>query len=83
MRSMGGPYKELALVDVLAPPIGVFDLLAEDQRHLEEEEVPLPALADQGLGVPHLEGVLQDQLPLGLQVLIKTWEETSWVLGPV
>ena len=76
-----GPYEELALVDVLAPPVGVLDLLAEDQRHLEEEEVPLTALADQGLGVPHLEGVLQDQLPLGLQVLIKTWEETRRVLG--
>jgi len=61
-----GPYKELALVNVFAPPIGVLDLLAEDQRHLKQEEVALAALADQSLGVPHLEGVLQDQLPLRL-----------------
>ena len=62
--------------------VGVLDLLAEDQGHLEQEEVALAALADESLGVPHLEGVLQDELALGLQVLIEAWEETRRALGP-
>ena len=51
--------------------VGVLDLLAEDQGHLEQEEVALAALADQGLGVPHLEGLLQDQLALGVDVPVE------------
>lgn len=53
-------YKEFALVDVFAPSIGIFNLLAEDKRHLEEEEVALSAFPDQSLGIPNLEGLLED-----------------------
>ena len=60
-------YHEPGLVDVLGLPVGVLDLLAEDQVKLEEEDVPLLGLADDDvLGVPHLEAVLKDHLPQGL-----------------
>lgn len=72
MKSWENTYKELALVDVFAPAIGIFNLLAEDKRHLKEEEVALSALSDQSLGIPHLEGFLEDQFSLRLNVLIKT-----------
>lgn len=72
MKSWENTYKEFALVDVFAPAVGIFNLLAEDKRHFEEEEVALSALPDQCLGIPHLEGLLEDQFSLRLNVLIKT-----------
>ena len=52
-------YHEPGLVDVLGLPVGVLDLLAEDQVKLEEEDVPLLGLADDDvLGVPDLEAGL-------------------------
>lgn len=66
-------HEEFALVDVFAPAVGVFHLLAEDKRHLEKEEVPLSTLADQSLWVPNLKGLLKDELTLGLNVFIKSW----------
>lgn len=72
MTSREDTYKEFALVDVFAPAVGIFNLLAEDKRHLEEEEVALSALPDQSLGIPHLEGLLEDQFSLRLNVFIKT-----------
>ena len=65
-------YHELALVVVFAPAGGVLDLLAEDKTHLEEEEVSVAALTNQRLGIPHLEGLLKDQLPLRLNTLRET-----------
>jgi len=56
--------------------VRVLDLLAEDEGHLEEEEVALAALADQRLGVPHLEGLLQDQLALGVDVPVEACGHT-------
>lgn len=35
------------------------------------------AFTNEGLGVPHLEGLLQDQLPLRLYVLIETCREST------
>lgn len=64
-------YKELALVQVLAAAIGVFDFFAEDQGHFEEEEVPVTTLPDQSLGIPHLEGLLKYQFSLGVNIPIK------------
>lgn len=64
-------YKELALVEVLAAPVGVFDFFAKDQGHLEEEEVSVATLPDQSLGIPYLEGLLKYQLSLGVYVTIK------------
>lgn len=72
MKLWENTYKEFALVDVFAPAIGILNLLAKDKRHLEEEEVPLSALPDQSLGIPYLEGLLQDKFSLRLNVLIKT-----------
>jgi len=69
------PYKEFALVDVFAPAVGVLDLLAEHEGHLEEEEVALSALTDQSLWIPDLERILENELSLGLDVLIKTCEK--------
>lgn len=66
-------HEELALVDVFAPAVGVFHLLAEDEGHLEKEEVPFSTFADQGLRVPNLKGLLKDELTLGLDVFIKSW----------
>lgn len=68
-------YKEFALVDILAPAVWVLDLLAEDERHLEEEEVALSTLADQSLWIPNLKRLLEDELALGLDIFIKTWED--------
>lgn len=64
-------YKELALVQVLAAPVGVFDFFAEDQGHLKEEEVSVATLPDQSLGIPNLEGLLEYQLSLGVDVSVK------------
>lgn len=57
-------YKEFALIDVFAPAIRVFDLLAENKRHLKEEEVALSSLSDQSLWIPDLEGILENELAL-------------------
>lgn len=65
-------YKELALVEVFAAPIGVFDFFAEDQGHFEEEEVSVTTLTDESLGIPNLEGLLENQLSLRINVPIKT-----------
>lgn len=70
--SPSSTYKQFALVDVFAPAVRVFDLLAEDKRHLKEEEVALSTLTNQGLWVPHLERLLQDELTLGLNIFIKS-----------
>ncbi|TNN54901.1 hypothetical protein EYF80_034931 [Liparis tanakae] len=76
-RFTASPYKEFALVDVFAPAVGVLDLLAEHEGHLEEEEVALSTLTDQSLWIPDLERILEDELSLGLDVLIKTCERKS------
>lgn len=72
-------YKEFALVDVFAPAIGVLDLLAEDKRHLKKEEVALSSLTDQSLWIPNLKRLLQDELALGFDIFIKTWENKGEV----
>lgn len=64
-------HKEFALVQVLAAPVGVFDFFAEDQGHLEEEEVSVATLPDQSFGIPDLKGLLKDQLSLGVDVSVK------------
>lgn len=66
------PYEELALVEVFAAPVGIFDVFAEDQRHLKQEEVSVATLSDQGLGIPDLEGFLEYQLSLGVNVPIES-----------
>lgn len=65
-------YEKLALVEVFTAPIGVFHLFAEDQGHFEEEEVSITTLTDKSLGIPYLEGLLEYQLSLGVNVPIKT-----------
>lgn len=70
-------YKQLALVQVFASPIRIFDFFAEDQGHLKEEEVPVAALTNQSLGIPHLEGLLKYQLSLGVNVSIKSWSSAG------
>lgn len=67
-------YKELALIEVFAPAVGVFHLLAEYKGHLKKEEVALSTLTDESLWVPNLKGLLKDELPLGLNVFIKSWQ---------
>ena len=52
------------LVDVLGLPI-VFDLLAEEEIEVEQEEVTIAAFSDQTLAVPHQERVLQNHLKTG------------------
>lgn len=66
-------HKELALVEVFAASIGVFDFFAEHQGHFEEEEVSIATLADESLGIPNLEGLLEYQLSLRVNVPIETW----------
>lgn len=83
IKSWEKSYKEFAFVDVFAPAIGIFNLLAKDKRHLEEEEVTLSALSDQSLRVPDLEGLLEDQFSLRLNVLIKTLEDTEDTLSHI
>lgn len=60
---------------VLGSPSRVFDLLAEDQGELKQEEVSVPSLSDQRAWIPNLEAVLQDQFTLYLKVFLKSWEE--------
>lgn len=64
-------YKQLALVQVFAAPVRIFDFFAKHQGHLKQEEVPIPAFSDQSLGIPDLEGFLKYQLSLGVNVSIK------------
>lgn len=64
-------HKELALEQVLAAPVGIFDFFAEDQRHLKEEQVSVATLPDQSLGIPNLEGLLKYQLSLRVDVPIE------------
>lgn len=66
-----GSYQQLVLVNVFRVSGRVLDLFAEHQRDLKQEEVPVPPLADQRFGVPDLEGVLEDELALNVQVLVK------------
>lgn len=66
-------YKELALVEIFAAPVWVFNFFAEDQGHFEEEEVSVTTLTDESLGIPNLKGLLEDQLSLRVNVPIKTW----------
>lgn len=70
-------YEKFALVDIFAPAVGVFHLLAEYERHLKKEEVALSTLADESLRVPNLKRLLKDELALGLDVFIKTWQKTQ------
>lgn len=65
-------YKELALVEVFAAPVGIFDFFAKDQGHLKQEEVSVTTLSDQSLGIPDLEGFLKYQFSLGVNVSIKS-----------
>lgn len=66
-------YEEFALIDVFAPAVGVFHLFAEYKGHLKQEEVALSTLTDKSLWVPHLKGLLKNELALGLNVFIKSW----------
>lgn len=68
-------YEEFALIDVFAPAVGVFHLLAEYERHLKKEEVALSTLTDKSLRVPNLKRLLKDELTLGLNVFIKSWRK--------
>lgn len=77
MFSVPSTYEEFALVDVFAPAVGVFHLFAEYERHLKKEEVALSTLADESLRVPNLKRLLKDELTLGLDVFIKTWQKTT------
>lgn len=65
-------YPQSALVEVFRSSRRVFDLLAEDERQLEEEEVTVPTLPDQRLWLPNQKGVLEKELALNLQTLLKT-----------
>lgn len=65
-------YKEFALIDVFAPAVGVFHLLAEYKGHLKKEEVALSTLTDKSLWVPNLKRLLENELTLGLNVFIKS-----------
>ena len=67
-------YVHLALVHVLGLASAVLGLLAKDQEQLEEEDVPLSALAEDLLGVPDLERILQDHLPVGREVVLERAE---------
>lgn len=67
-------YKELALVEVFAAPVGIFDFFAKDQGHLKQEEVSVATLSDKSLGIPDLEGFLKYQLSLGVNVSVKSWK---------
>lgn len=69
-------YPQPTLVEVFRSSRRVFDLLAEDERQLKQEEVSVPPLPDQRLGLPNQEGVLEQELPLHLQALLQTWSRT-------
>lgn len=45
-------YPQPALVQILGASRGILDLLAEDEGQLEQEQVPVSALPDQGFGLP-------------------------------
>lgn len=66
------PYPQPALVDVFGPSRRVFDLLAEDEWQLEQEEVSVPPLSDQRFWLPNQEGVLQQELALNIQTILHT-----------
>lgn len=65
-------YPQTTFVEVFGSSRRVFDLLAEDERQLEQEEVAVPPLPDQRLRLPNQEGVLEQELPLDLQALLQT-----------
>lgn len=72
MFSALSTYKKFALIDVFAPAVGVFHLLAEYKRHLKKEEVAFSTFTDKSLWVPDLKRLLKDELTLGLNVFIKS-----------
>lgn len=72
-------HQEFTLIDVFASAIRVLDFFAENQWHLKEEEVALSTLADKRLWIPDLEGLLKNELALGLDVFIETWKGHSFV----
>lgn len=63
-------YPQSALVQVFRSSRGVFDLLAEDERQLKEEEVTVSPLPDQRLWLPNQKGVLEEELTLNLKTLL-------------
>lgn len=65
-------HHELKLVHVLGLAAAVLDLLGEEEADVKEEEAPLAAFADDLLGVPDREGVLQEDLAQRLQTLLQT-----------
>lgn len=64
-------YPQSALVEIFGSSGRVFDLLAEDERQLKQEEVSVSPLSDQRLWLPNQEGVLEEELPLHLQTLLQ------------
>ena len=65
----------LHLVLVLGLAVGVFHLLGEDEVELEQEHSPLSALADEFLGVPDVESVLEDDVAQLINTYITAIEQ--------
>lgn len=64
-------YQQLVLVNIFCVSWRIFDLFAKHQRDFKEKQMPLTAFPNERLGIPHLEGILKNQLSLDVQVLIK------------
>lgn len=70
-------YPQAAFVEILGAAGRVFNLLAEDERQLKQEQVSVPPLSYQRLGLPNQEGVLQEELSLHLHAVLQTWRVTD------
>ena len=73
----------LHLVLVLRLAVRILHLFGEDEVELEEEHSPISALPDQLLGIPDLEGVLQDDVTKVVDTDITTIQkrEVECVIG--
>lgn len=71
-------YVHLALVHVFGLASAVLGLLAEDEKHLKEEDVSLPALPEDLLGVPDLEGILEDHFSMSSKVVLRNNQRSKF-----
>ena len=83
MRKTPRTHHEFKLVHVLGFAAAVLDLLGEEQADVKEKEATLTTFADDLLGVPDGEGILQKDLPQCLQALLQTIQhgEVHGVVG--
>ena len=78
-----GTHHKFKLVHVLGLATAVLDLLGEEEAHIKEEEATLSAFADDLLGVPDGEGILQQDFPQCLKALLQAVEhgEMHGIIG--